>query len=81
MDMPVTERDLEEFGRFAAEQLRNSGADSLQELVNEWDKLQRWNERNAIAAEQSRQGLSKPLNIEGVLERVERRVAEEGTTE
>ena len=43
--MPVTERDLEEFGRFAAEQLRNSGADSLQELVNEWDKLQRWNER------------------------------------
>ncbi len=79
--MSVTEKDLEDFGRFAAEQLKNGGAGSLQELVSEWDKLQRWNERNAVSAEQSRQGLSKPLDLEGVLERVERRVADQGTTE
>ena len=79
--MSVTEKDLEEFGRFAAKQLKNGGAESLQELVSEWDKLQRWNERNAVSGEQSRQGLSKPLDLAGVLERVERRVADHGTTE
>ena len=79
--MSVTEKDLEDFGRFAAEQLKNGGAESLHELVSEWDKLRRWNERNAVSAEQSRRGLSKPLDLEGVLERVERRVADQGTTE
>ncbi len=79
--MAVTEKDLDEFGRFAAEQLKNGGAESLQELVTEWNKLQTWNERNAVSAAQSRQGLSKPLDLEGVLERVERRVADHGTTE
>ncbi len=79
--MSVTEKDLEDFGRFAAEQLKNGAAESLQELVSEWGKLQRWNERNADSAEQSREGLSKPLDLEGVLERVERRVTDQGTTE
>jgi hypothetical protein len=78
--MSVTEKDLEDFGGFAAERLKNGGAESLQELVCEWHKLQRWNERNTVSAEQSRQGLSKPLDLEGVLERVERRVADQGTT-
>ncbi len=49
--MSVTEKDLDEFGRFAAEQVKKGGAESLQELVSEWDKLQRWNERNALSAE------------------------------
>ncbi len=79
--MSVTEKDLEDFRRFAAEQLQNGGAESLHELVSEWDKLRRWNERNAVSAAQSRRGLSKPLDLEGVLERVERRVADQGTTE
>ena len=79
--MAVTEKDLEDFGRFAAEQLKNGGAESLQELVTEWDKLKRWDERNAISDEQSRKGLSKPLDLEGVLERVERRIADQGNSE
>ena len=74
--MSVTEQDLEAFGRFAAEQLRNGGAESLEELLSEWRKFQRWNERNAISIQQSEQGLSKPLDLEAVLERVEQRVAE-----
>lgn len=80
-DMAVTEKDLEEFGRFATEQLKNGGAESLQELVTEWDKLKRWNERNAISDEQSCKGLSKPLDLEGVLERVGRRIADQGNSE
>ena len=74
--MWVTEQDLEAFGRFAAEQLRNGGADSLEQLLSQWRKFQRWNERNAISIQQSEQGLSKPLDLEAVLERVEQRVAE-----
>jgi hypothetical protein len=74
--MSVTEQDLEAFGRFAAEQLRNGGAQSLEELLSEWRKFQRWSERNAISIQQSEQGLSKPLDLEAVLERVEQRVAE-----
>ena len=77
----VTEKDLDEFGRFAAEQVRKGAAESLQELVSEWEKLQRWNERNAVSAEQSRQGRSRPLDLEEVLERVERRVAEHESAE
>lgn len=41
----------------------------------EEDKSRRWHERNQIAIEQSRLGLSKPLDIESLLERVEERVA------
>ena len=74
--MSVTEQDLAAFGRFAAEQLRNGGEASLEELLSEWRKLQRWNERNAISIQQSEQGLSKPLDLEAVLERVEQRAAE-----
>ena len=79
--MSVTEQDLEAFGQFAAEQLRNGGAESLEELLSEWRKFQRWNERNAISIQQSEQGLSKPLDLEAVLERVEQRVAEEEENE
>jgi Arc/MetJ-type ribon-helix-helix transcriptional regulator len=42
----------------------------------EQENLQQWQERNRIAADQSRLGLSKPLDLEKVLERVEKRVAE-----
>jgi hypothetical protein len=74
--MSVTEQDLEAFGRLAAEQLRNGGAESLEELLSEWRKFERWNERNAISIQQSEEGLSKPLDLQAVLERVELRVGE-----
>ena len=39
------------------------------------EKMRIFQERNQTAMEQSRQGLSKPLDIEAVLDRVEHRVA------
>lgn len=50
--------------------------DALDQL--EQDKLTRWNERNQRAAEQSAQGLSKPLDDERVLARLRERFASEG---
>lgn len=55
--------------------------DLLREALDALDereqlRLKQWQERNLIAAEQSRLGLSKPLDLERVLERVEKRVAE-----
>jgi hypothetical protein len=47
--------------------------DALEERDDE--KLRRWHEGNRIAMEQSRLGLSKPLDVEALLERVEKRVA------
>ena len=47
--------------------------DALDQL--EEDKSHRWHERNQIAIEQSRRGLSKPLDLEAILDRVELRVA------
>ena len=46
--------------------------------AREQEKLRRWHEGNRIAMEQSRQGLSKPLDLEALLERVEHRAAREG---
>jgi Arc/MetJ-type ribon-helix-helix transcriptional regulator len=47
--------------------------DALEE--RDEDKLRRWHEGNRIAMEQSRQGLSKPLDLEALLERVEQQVS------
>jgi Arc/MetJ-type ribon-helix-helix transcriptional regulator len=47
--------------------------DALNQL--DQDKLRRWQEGNEIAIEQSRRGLSKPLDLESVLARVEERLA------
>jgi len=47
--------------------------DALDQL--EQDKLRRWQEGNEIAIEQSRRGLSQPLDLESVLARVEERLA------
>lgn len=44
----------------------------------ELDKIARWNERNRLAAEQSKRGLSKPLDDAKVLERLRERLAREG---
>jgi Arc/MetJ-type ribon-helix-helix transcriptional regulator len=58
----------------------NSEDDVLREALDalhqlEQDKLRRWQERNEIALEQSHRGLSKPLDLESVLARVEERLA------
>jgi Arc/MetJ-type ribon-helix-helix transcriptional regulator len=50
--------------------------DALEERDQE--KLRRWHEGNDLAMEQSRQGLSKPLDVEAVLVRVRTRLAKEG---
>ena len=52
--------------------------DALAWRRREEEKLRRWNERNRQAVDESRQGLSKPLDLEAVLNRVETRVAEDG---
>ena len=54
--------------------------DLLREALDALDQreqvaLNRWHERNQTAIEQSRQGLSKPLDLERLLDRVEQRVA------
>ena len=50
--------------------------DALDQI--EEDKLLRWHERNCLATEQSKQGLSKSLDDEGVLARLRGRLAREG---
>ncbi|MEX1041685.1 MAG: hypothetical protein WDZ51_13685 [Pirellulaceae bacterium] len=74
--MSITRSDFEEFHRYATSQIQLGRECSLMELAEDWEKLRRWNEGNAISAEQSRQGQSTPLDLAEVLERVERRVLE-----
>jgi Arc/MetJ-type ribon-helix-helix transcriptional regulator len=50
--------------------------DALDQI--EQDKLVRWNTRNQLAAQQSEQGLSKPLDDQKVLARLRERLAQEG---
>jgi Arc/MetJ-type ribon-helix-helix transcriptional regulator len=50
--------------------------DALDQI--EQDKLVRWNARNELAAQQSEQGLSKPLDDQRVLARLRERLAQEG---
>ena len=50
--------------------------DALDQI--EQEKLTRWNQRNQLAAEQSEQGLSQPLDDHKVLARLRERLAKEG---
>ncbi len=47
----------------------------------EQEKLRRWQEGNEIVIEQSRQGLSKPLDDEAIIARLRNRLAAEGITD
>jgi len=38
--MPVTKDDIQDFHRFVDEKLANGGADSLRQLVAEWEERQ-----------------------------------------
>ena len=67
-------------GRFESEDdLLRKAMDALDQL--EHDRLMRWNERNQIAVQQGREGLSKPIDDEAVLSRLRERLAKEGIIE
>jgi Arc/MetJ-type ribon-helix-helix transcriptional regulator len=61
------------------EEVLREALDALEQ--REQDKLRRWHEGNKIATEQSRQGLSKPLDDEAVVARLRQRLAAEGITD
>ena len=64
-------------GRYANEaDVLREAMDALDQL--EEDKLVRWRDRNRIAIEQSQQGKSRPLNDKAVLERLRKRLLEDG---
>jgi len=44
----------------------------------EQEKLKRWHERNQLSIEQSKQGLSKPLDDAKILSRLRERLAKDG---
>jgi Arc/MetJ-type ribon-helix-helix transcriptional regulator len=58
------------------DEVLRTALDALEE--REQEKLRRWHEGNRIAMEQSKQGLSKPLEDEEVLARLRARLAKEG---
>jgi Arc/MetJ-type ribon-helix-helix transcriptional regulator len=58
------------------DELLRDAMNALDELDQE--KIRLFQEGNRIALEQSRLGLSKPLDLEAVLQHVESRVAAEG---
>jgi len=64
-------------GRYQTEdEVLREAMDALDQL--EQDRLIRWDERNRIAIRQSQQGLSKPLDDKAVLDRLRKRLANEG---
>jgi Arc/MetJ-type ribon-helix-helix transcriptional regulator len=64
-------------GAYSSEEdVLRTALDALEERDEE--KLRRWHEGNRIAMEQSRLGLSKPLDDEAVLQRLRTRLAQEG---
>jgi hypothetical protein len=79
----VSSSDFSQFCDFVV-QIRNSGAadltpeQSVQKFREEQEKLRIWNERNAIAQEQTRRGDYRPLDLDALLERVEQRLAKGG---
>ncbi len=58
------------------EEVLREALDALEQ--REQEKRQRWSDGNAIAIEQSRQGLSKPLDDAAVLARLRERLSAEG---
>jgi Arc/MetJ-type ribon-helix-helix transcriptional regulator len=62
------------FGMPNEDEVLRAALDALEQL--ERDKLQRWQAGNEVAIEQSRRGLSKPLDIEALFDRVETRVSQ-----
>jgi len=82
MDTNSFNTEMDQFYAFLGE-LRLSGEtqltpeESLQRFRENQEKLQRFHERNDISLRQSQQGLSQTLDLDAVLERVERRIGNE----
>lgn len=66
-------------GYASREEVLREALDALEQ--REQEKRTRWTDGNAIAIEQSRQGLSRPLDDAAVLARLRRRLAAEGITD
>lgn len=66
-------------GYRSEEEVLRDALDALEQ--REQEKLRRWHEGNEVAIEQSRQGLSKPLDDEAVLMRLRARLAAAGITD
>lgn len=57
------------------DEVMRDALDALEQ--REQEKLRRWNEGNQIAMEQSRQGLSRPLDDAAVIDRLRKRLVAE----
>jgi hypothetical protein len=81
MDAQLPSSDFEAFYAFLGDMRLTKGAaispeESVQQFRESQNKYRRFQELNNVALIQSRQGLSKPLDLETLLERVEQRVAQ-----
>jgi hypothetical protein len=82
----ATQLPTNEFDAFYAflGELRSSAVapvspeESVQKFRESQERLSRFHQLNDLASNQSCEGLSKPLDLESLLERVEHRVACEG---
>ncbi len=59
--MAVTEEDLKEFNRFAAEKLANGGAESFSQLAAEWDELREVNAAIREGIQAIAEGRTRPF--------------------
>jgi len=74
--------EIEAFRHFLIEECSN-GSTSLtpEEAVEKFRQLQKLRKKLAVSEEESRQGKAKPLDVDAVKERLQKRLAAEGTTE
>jgi hypothetical protein len=76
--------ELNAFYAFLGQVRQQPGApispeESVRRFRESQEQLRRFHEGNALAVSQNVQGLSAPLELEVLLERVEQRVAQQGT--
>lgn len=76
-DVEQLVKDRMASGDYASEDdVLRDAMEALEQL--EHDKLIRWNERNQLAIDQNRQGLSMPLDDDKVIGRLRESLAKEG---
>lgn len=83
MDTQLHANDFDSFYAFLSALRANeipslSPEESVQKFRESQQKLRRFQELNDVASKQSLQGLSKPICVDELLERVEQRVAQQG---
>jgi Arc/MetJ-type ribon-helix-helix transcriptional regulator len=76
-DVAKLVKDRMASGAYASEdEILRDALGALEQV--ELDTIKRWQERSRLSAEQSQQGLSKPLDDTRVLARLRERLANEG---